>query len=218
MEEKEIRKVRALSVANLLKKRYVLFPFSGAWHDAFLQPETSGAWFIYGGSGNGKTSFTQQLVKYLSEDMGRRVAYLSLEELAGPTMQLSVIRSEWKGKGGRIKVLSEMYSPDEIDAWLGIHKSPDVVVIDSVQYWTRLFKFTFTRYQNLIEKHPRKLFVFISQVKNNEPVGAVAQQILSDAALKIFVQGYRAFSKGRYMGPVGYYPVWPEKEKEIWVK
>lgn len=39
----------------------------GAMRDAFGTPERSGVWFIWGNSGNGKTSFVMQLAKALTE-------------------------------------------------------------------------------------------------------------------------------------------------------
>jgi len=214
---KETRKIRALSVSNLLKKKYVLLPFTGAWNDAFSEPQAFGVWFVYGESGNGKTSFAQQLVKYLDEDMNKRIAYMSLEELGGHTMQQSAIRADWREHGSRVKILDEAYSPDEISEFLSRHKSPDVLIIDTIQYWQELYGFTFKRYLKLKHDHPKKLLIYISHVDDNRPRGSLSQKILADASLKIFVQGYRAFSKGRYIGPVGHYSVWPEKEKDIWI-
>jgi len=213
----EVRKVRALSVSNLIKKKYTLLPLTGAWYDAFKEPLAYGSWFVYGGSGNGKTSFTQQMVKYMDEDLGKRVAYMSLEELGDHSMQQSVLRAGWREKGSHVKVLEEAYTPDEISEFLRRHKSPDVLVIDTVQYWQELCSFDFRRYLKLKRDHPKKLFIYLSHVDGVNPRGHLASKIMADAALKIYVQGYRAFSKGRYIGPTGYYSVWPEKEKEIWV-
>ncbi len=39
-----------------------------------------------------------------------------------------------------------------------------------------------------------------------------------DASLKIFVEGFRAISKGRFIGPKGYYTVWEEGAERYWGK
>ena len=39
---------------------------TGAWADAFGEPERIGVWFIWGNSGNGKSSFVMQLCKELA--------------------------------------------------------------------------------------------------------------------------------------------------------
>ena len=203
--------IRAHSVYNILNKKYKLLPFTGEWKEAFAEPAQSGVWFIYGASSNGKSSFTQQLVKYL-EILGLNIAYLSLEESTDHTMQQSIMRAEWKETGSRIKIL-EPADVNEIDKWLESNRSPNVLIIDTIQYWDLTFK----RYMELKKKHSKKLFIFVSHIKNNDPDGSVATKIMRDASLKIFIQGYRAFSKGRYIGEKGYYSIWPEKEKEIWL-
>ena len=214
--EQEIRKVKALSVSNLLRKKYSLLPFTGPWFDAFSEPAAYGAWLIYGGSSNGKTSFVQQLVKYFDEELNKRVAYYSIEEMSDHTMQQGAKRAEWRETGSRIKILDELYTPAEIDQWLSGHKKPDVIIIDSVQHWSKLHGFTFKQYKELKAKHPRKLFIYTSHADRIGPKGALANDIMFDAALKIYVEGYRAFSKGRYIGTSEYYSIWPEKELEIW--
>ena len=52
---------RAISVRDILDKKYETFPFEGKWKEAFDTPENRGVWFIWGNSGNGKTSFVMQL-------------------------------------------------------------------------------------------------------------------------------------------------------------
>lgn len=57
---------RALNVRDILNKKYDVFPFEGKWKDAFDTPEVRGCWFVWGNSGNGKTSFVMQLCKELA--------------------------------------------------------------------------------------------------------------------------------------------------------
>ena len=68
---------RALNVRDILSKKYETFPFEGKWREAFETPERTGVWFIWGASGNGKTSFVMQLCKELCKY--DRVAFNSLE-------------------------------------------------------------------------------------------------------------------------------------------
>lgn len=67
---------RALSVSDVMRMKKETYPFEGAWEEAFGCPEKNGVWFVWGNSGNGKTSFMLQLCKALSH-FGR-VAYDSL--------------------------------------------------------------------------------------------------------------------------------------------
>jgi energy-coupling factor transporter ATP-binding protein EcfA2 len=208
--------LRAVSVYNLLHKKYRLLPFTGAWLDAFARPEASGTWFVYGPSGSGKSRFAQRLAGYLDAELGRHVAYMSLEEGDRYTFQCAVRASGWREKGGRIRVLPAG-SAKELDEWLGKNGKTNVVVIDTVQYWVRHYGLKAEDYFALKKKYGGKLFVYLSHVQGNEPDGAAAEHIMRDADLKIYVQGYRAFSKGRFTGEKGYFSLWPEKEAELYL-
>ena len=37
-----------------------------------------------------------------------------------------------------------------------------------------------------------------------------------DASLKIYVEGFRAFSKGRFFGSVGHFTIWDEGAVRYW--
>ena len=48
--------MRALTVKEVLKQKKRTFAFKGEWKEAFGEPERTGVWFIWGNSGNGKSS------------------------------------------------------------------------------------------------------------------------------------------------------------------
>ena len=48
------------------------------------------------------------------------------------------------------------------------------------------------------------------------PMGVPPEKVMFNASLKIYVEGYRAFSKGRFEGPVGYYDIDPIKAPAYW--
>ena len=92
-EKKDNKKAgmrRALNVRDILNKKYDVFPFEGKWKDAFDTPEVRGCWFVWGNSGNGKTSFVMQLCKELCKY--DRVAFNSLEEGTSLTVQNNLRR------------------------------------------------------------------------------------------------------------------------------
>ena len=200
---------RALSVSDVLRLKRETYTFEGAWAEAFGQPEQNGVWFVWGGSGNGKTSFVLQLCKELSR-FGR-VAYDSLEEGASLTMQNAFVKMGMQDVARRF-VLLDREDMELLDARLGKRKSPDIVVIDSFQYTGM----TFRDYQAFKERHADKLLIFISQADGSKPAGRTAVSVMYDAALKIFVSGYRAISKGRYFGTKGYYTIWEERARLIY--
>lgn len=203
------KRARALSVADLLNKKYKLFEFDGEWFDAFSRPETKGVWFVWGNSGNGKTTFVLDLIKYLARFA--RVAYNSLEEGGTHTMQEAFRRTGMADVARRV-ILIEGETTQELEERMSKHKSPGVYVIDSLQY----MGITYNEYKAIKEAHRDKLIIFISHADGKQPEGRAAKKIMYDAGLKIWVEGYMAISKGRYIGPTGVYTIWTEGAAKYW--
>ena len=201
---------KALSMVDLMRKNREVYAFEGALQEAFGQPEQNGVWFIWGRSGNGKTSFVLQLCKELTRY--GKVAYDSLEEGDSLTMQNALMRVGMGDVGRRFILLNE--SLKELDTRLKRRRSPDIVVVDSFQYAHIDLK----QYEEFIEQHKNKLIIFVSQADGLKPWGRTAQSAMYSASLKIWVEGYRAISKGRYRGTLGYYTIWAEKAEEYWNK
>ena len=193
----------------MLGMKYDTMAFDGAWRDAFGTPERRGVWIIWGNSGNGKTSFALQLAKYLCR-FGR-VAYDSLEEGACLTMQ-EPMRPENMMEVNKKFLLIDNENMDELGIRLSRQKSPDIVVIDSFQYT----QMNYRQYIAFKERHKRKLLIFISHADGKLPNGRAAKSLMYDASLKIYIEGFRAFSKGRFTGPVGYIDIVPDKARAYW--
>lgn len=199
---------KALSMVDLMRKNREVYAFEGALREAFGQPEQNGVWFIWGRSGNGKTSFVLQLCKELTRY--GKVAYDSLEEGDSLTMQNALMRVGMGDVGRRFILLNEILK--ELDTRLKRRRSPDIVVVDSFQYAHIDLK----QYEEFIDQHKNKLIIFVSQADGLKPWGRTAQSAMYSASLKIWVEGYRAISKGRYRGNLGYYTIWAEKADEYW--
>lgn len=191
---------RAMSVRDILDKKYETFPFEGKWEDAFDRPERQGVWFIWGNSGNGKTSFVMQLCKELCKY--DRVAFNSLEEGTCLTVQNSLKRFGMAEVSRRLSFIKE--DIPALKERLRRHKSFNIVVVDSIQYT----QMTYKDYIRLKEEFPDKLFIFISHARGKNPKGDAATSVMYDADLKIWVEGYVAYSKGRYRGCTGQYTIW----------
>lgn len=202
---------RALSINEVISKKRHTLDFTGEWFEAFGTPERRGVWFVWGDSGNGKTSFVMQLCKELTK-FGR-VIYNSLEEGISVSMQDTIVRARMEEAKNRFGLV-EGESMEELEERILKRKSPEFYVIDSLQY-TRL---SFDEYMRFKEACSKKLVIFISQATGKVPRGAVAQRVMFDSSLKIFVEGFRAISKGRSIGPKGYYTVWEEGAWRYWGK
>lgn len=204
---KERKLNRAISVSQLETMTFDVLPFEGEWKGLIGKPELTGSWLIWGDSGNGKTRFALQLCKYLAQFA--RVAYNSLEEGASASMKKAfkeVGMSEVKRK----VILLAKEPISELKIRLRKRRSPDVVVIDSVQYSGMNYR----DYINLIDEFQNKLFILISHADGKNPAGRTAKSIRYDAFVKIRVECYRATAISRYGGGK-HYDVWPEMAKRL---
>ena len=181
---------RALSVSDIRKYKPVELNFTGAWKASIGTPELCGTWLIWGNSANGKTRFALQLAKYLTNF--RRVAYNSLEEGLSKSMKEAIIDTGLN----KNFVLLDKEPVEELKSRLRKRRSPDVILIDSLQY-TGL---SYGQYKELRKEFPHKLFIFISHAEGNEPKGNVARSIRYDAFVKIPVIGYAAYPQSRFGG------------------
>lgn len=202
---------RAKSVSELLAMKVETFPFKDEWYNAFGEPERRGVWLIWGNSGTGKTTFVVQLCKYLCQF--ERVIYNSLEEGACGTMKNTLLRCGMLDVKRRFLLL-DCEPLDELSQRLMKRKSPGVVVIDSFQYTQMNYK----QYIAFKEKHKDKLIIFVSHADGKLPSGRSARSVMYDATQKVYVEGYRAFSKGRFNGPKMAIDIWPEEAFEYWRK
>lgn len=208
---------RAISNKNVLAAQFETADFDGPFLASFGRPELRGVWLIWGDSGSGKTTFTLQLCKYLAGF--RRVAYNSLEQGLSLSLQKAWERVNMAEAGSNIILLNKEELP-ELRARLSKRKSPEIIVIDSLQYLDGLNK---QRYKALKNDFPDKLFIFISQDKNGNPKGNMGDHIRYDADIKIRVEGYKAFVTTRYEDPDNGeggadFIIWEQGAREYWAE
>lgn len=200
---------RALTVGNLLDKKYVLIDkWSKTWSDAFSHPEQTGTWMIWGGSASGKTTFVLSLLKELATHY--KTLYNSLEEGVDHTLQEAVNRVGLTAVGHNILIVKDDY--DTLMLRLSRHKSPNIVFIDSWDY----FGADIEKYMRMKQRFKNKLFIIVLHADGYQPGSRTGRKIMYDASLKIWVEGYRAISKGRYVGKKGYYTIWEEGSVNYW--
>lgn len=198
---------KALSVTDICRKNYETFPFEGAWLEAFGCPERVGTWIVWGQSGSGKSTFAVQLCRELSR-FGK-VLYDSLEEGTSLTFRNKIAQLQ-DVERGRFLVVSEPM--EALKERLAKRRSADFVIIDSFQY-TGL---DYRSYLALKQTLASKLLILISHADGKLPSGRAAKSVMYDASLKIWVEGYRAYSKGRFIGENGgVYTIWEEGSQII---
>lgn len=199
---------RTLSAKEVLTIKFDTIRLGGGWDECVGEIETTGIWFIWGNSGNGKTSAVVSLCKELSA-FGK-VLYNSREEGVSLTMQNTLRRYGMGELGSRFQLAN--MSLQELDEKISQRRSPKVVVLDSFQF----MGLTYKDFRAFCEKHKNKMLIFVSRTRGRQPEGRAAISAMYDASCKIWVEGYKAFSKGRFVGTTGEMTIWDEGAKKYW--
>ena len=199
---------RTLSAKQVLTIKFDTIRLGGGWDECVGEIETTGIWFIWGNSGNGKTSAVVSLCKELSA-FGK-VLYNSREEGVSLTMQNTLRRYGMGELGSRFQLAN--MSLQELDEKISQQRSPKFVVLDSFQF----MGLTYKDFRAFCEKHKNKRLIFVSRTRGRQPEGRAAISAMYDASCKIWVEGYKAFSKGRFVGTTGEMTIWDEGAKKYW--
>lgn len=199
---------RTLSAKQVLTIKFDTIRLGGGWDECVGEIETTGIWFIWGNSGNGKTSAVVSLCKELSA-FGK-VLYNLREEGVSLTMQNTLRRYGMGELGSRFQLAN--MSLQELDEKISQQRSPKFVVLDSFQF----MGLTYKDFRAFCEKHKNKMLIFVSRTRGRQPEGRAAISAMYDASCKIWVEGYKAFSKGRFVGTTGEMTIWDEGAKKYW--
>lgn len=201
----------AKSISELYRLTFKVLDFKGEWLDLIGTPEVAGSWMIWGNSGNGKTRFALQLAKYLCEF--QKVYYNTLEEGGKLTFRKACKENAMEAVKGQFFYGKEKLP--ELIARLEKRRSPNVIVIDSLQH----FRIGKREYYDLIERFPKKLFIFISHARGQEPKGEVADEIRYNSDVKIRVERFVAkpVENTRY-GGYKPYTIWEEGARNAELK
>lgn len=165
--------------------------------------------FIWGNSGNGKSSAVMAFAKMLA-GCGK-VLYVSKEEGYSLSFQHTLRRFDMQECGSAFQVIDNE-TVDGLVERISKPKSPEFIIIDSVQAMgigTR-------QYKQLREKFRNKLLVLVSQADGKRPAGRAAVAMMYDADLKLWVEGHTVFSKGRFMGDTKEFITWEEGAQRYW--
>lgn len=207
---------RVLSNSQLLAKKYQTAAFTGAWLESFGKPELRGVWFVWGVSGQGKTSFLLQLARYLVMEHHLRVAYISLEQGDCKSFQNQWARAGMADCGKQAQLWID-FSLEEIRAKIqGNGRAPHVVIIDSINYMPSL---SLKEAQKLLRDNPNRLFILNGHAKGEDPKGEVGSMMRFHADVKVRVEGYKAFFSSRFADAEhGNKPfvIWAEEANKYW--
>ena len=163
---------RTLSAKQVLTIKFDTIRLGGGWDECVGEIETTGIWFIWGNSGNGKTSAVVSLCKELSA-FGK-VLYNSREEGVSLTMQNTLRRYGMGELGSRFQLAN--MSLQELDEKISQQRSPKFVVLDSFQF----MGLTYKDFRAFCEKHKNKMLIFVSRTRGRQPEGRAAISAMYD--------------------------------------
>ena len=202
---------RAYSVSNVLSKKFNPLEFTGEWEATVGKPDKAFSALVWGGTTNGKTEAAIKFAKYLT-NFGK-VAYDSLEQGLSATIKDALIRNHMDTCGNSF-ILLDREPFDELIIRMSKPKSPDFLFVDSVQY-TRITKVQYYQLKELMLKKGKGI-VWVSQAKGSLPKGALADDIMFDVDLKLWVEGFKLFPDGRLNGGGEPFVIWAQKAAKYW--
>lgn len=208
--------MRNWSIKNIEERQYDFVPFTSRFSDLFGRTEATGNWIVYGKSGQGKSSFCLQLAKEFDE-LGKRVLFVSLEMGDSYDFQQSLAKAGIRSECNRIKFTDEC-NPDDLADDLSKQRSPDVIIIDSLQYFIDLYRVRAADFINLRKRFPKKVFIYISHMKGNDVDGDTAYDLKKDSFKRIHIEHFKATYVGRGNGgPKGFFVIWDKGYRQFWL-
>lgn len=200
---------RSLTAKEILRIHRQNITLTGEWGNCIGTMDRHGVVFIWGNSGNGKTSAVISLCRELC-NFGKTL-FVSLEEGFSLSFQNTLKRFDMESCGSKFQVIDKA-TPEELVQRLTKPRSPEFVVIDSYQYLGMSYK----QYIDFKSQLPNKLLIFLSHADGKQPSGRAAKAVKYDAMLKIWVEGYVAHSNGRFIGTTGKAVIWEQGAYEYW--
>lgn len=199
---------KALTVANVINQKVTLIEFSefaNPLYQAFGNPQNKGIWFVWGGSGSGKSSLMLDITKAFCKDL--KAIHNELEEDLDDVDFIGRLKQK-NMQDVKDNFLTAQYDHDELCKYLDKRDSPKVVVINSASYFFKDLQ----QYYDFAKKYKRRKIIIISgMAKGNNPYSELETKIMYDANKKIFCSAYLASCKGRTIGPNGgTYIIWQE--------
>jgi uridine kinase len=204
----KIKLKRALTVANVVNQEITLIKFSEyaeKLYQAFGNPQDKGVWFVWGGSGSGKSSLILDVLKALCKDL--KGIHIELEEDLDDIDFITRIERK-QMQDVKSNFLTQCYNYQELNEYLDRRDSPKVVSINSAGYFFESIQ----QYYDFAKKYKGKKIIIISGLaKGRNPFSDLELKIMYDANKKIYCEGYLASCKGRTIGPNGgSYIIWQE--------
>lgn len=186
--------------------------------DCFGNIDETFSMVLFGDSSNGKTTCAGMIIDDLITSFKCKVAYISYEEGAAKSMQQVLVHDlKLLEKHGNCMDVYDHMTFEQLDYYMSRRKSQKVWVIDSIQ----ASNLTWDEINHLMKKYTtgkgKKILIFISWVDGKVPSGAVAKSARYMAMVKVRVEGFIGFIKGRFRGKQNFI-IWEKGAKDYWKK
>jgi hypothetical protein len=188
--------MRVNSIKAIYRQEYKTYKLTGLWGDALGEPETNGAWLIWGEEKNGKTTLALMLANYMTSVAD--VLYVSGEEGISKNFKEACQRAGIDHTS-TLRVLGYT-SLDELDVLLGKRRAPKVVVLDNITVYNDDLKYG--KFEKLLKDHDDVLFIWIAHEDKKQPYTSSGKLCSRYAKVKIHVAGMVAVVGGRCPGGV----------------
>lgn len=170
---------------------------------------------IWGDSANGKTNFGLEMMVQICQALHSKAMYISWEEGHGKSFRDALMRQDVYNRIGNSMEIMDGGTFAEIKAKINRRKSPKVWVFDSIQASGFTQREYFDLKHSFVMSRRKKIFIVVSWAKGKQPYGATAEAIKYYANIKIPVEKFIAFPKGRYGGNKNFI-IWEEGAKKAW--
>ena len=187
--------MRTTGLHQLGQMKFDRLPFEGDWRKTIGNPTKNFSALLYGNSGNGKTTAIILFLKYVCS-FGLKACYISHEEGISGTMQDAFNKHDMIAeKSGQI-ILAEDTTFEETLEYFSKRGSPEVVVIDSIDYCN----LTVEQYKLLRKTLKRKIIILIAWSQGRSPKTQAAKDIEYMVDVKLFVRNFMIWPKSRFGG------------------
>ncbi len=197
------KKVRSYSVNDILNWKFERSQMPEAWEKHLGNIDSRFIMYVDGEPGNGKTEYVMQMVKMLTNHIGK-TRLNNVEQGKHTQIKASVLRNDLKNSVPVGKFQYDMVR--DYEAFKAKIKRPNsgkVIIIDSISYWP----LSLAQIQELIDTFKTKSFVFVAY----KSAFTRNQAIIHNCDIKVRIEKFVAEVTGSRFGGNENYYIWPEQ-------
>lgn len=202
---------KALNVGNITNQKINRIDFKDEFYEAYGNPQNRGVWFVWGTSGSGKSAHAMQIAKEMSLRLKYKIIHNLCEERPSDSEYIERVENLRMADISGF-YFAQSYNYDQLCKYLD-KPSSKIAIIDSATYF---FKDK-AQYMEFVKKYAgKKLIIITGHAEGVRPRSELEKDIMYNAKMKIYANGYLATCKGRTIGPNGgIFIIWPEGHEKL---